>query len=87
VLALVLVTTLPGALRAEAGGNREPVHAWLGAAAMDFDYKEFANNERLDHEEGTLYGLAGGVKTGWNSLLFEGALSWFGNDVNYDGHT
>jgi hypothetical protein len=86
-LALVLVAFLPGALRAEAGGDREPIHAWLGAAAMDFDYKEFENNKRLDHEEGTLYGLAGGVKSGWNSLLFEGALSWFGNDVNYDGHT
>ena len=84
---LVLVASLPGALHADGGGDREPVHAWLGAAAMDFDYKEYAHNERLDHETGTLYGLAGGIQTGWNALLFEGELSWFGNDVSYNGQT
>ena len=54
---------------------------------MDFNYKEYENGERLDHEHGTLYGLAGGVQGGRNALLFEGTLSWFENDVRYDGQT
>jgi len=54
---------------------------------MDFDYKEYDNGERLDHEHGTLYGLAGGVQAGREALLLEGEFSWFGNDVNYDGQT
>jgi hypothetical protein len=84
---LVLVACLPCTLHADGGEVRESVHAWLAAAAMDFDYKEYAHNARLDHEDGTLYGLAGGVQAGWNALLFEGELSWFGNDVNYEGQT
>ena len=54
---------------------------------MDFDYKEYENGERLNHEHGTLYGLAGGVQAGWNALSIEGELSGFGNDVRYDGQT
>jgi hypothetical protein len=67
--------------------DREPIHAWLGAAAMDFDFKEYADGERLNHEHGTLYGLVGGVQASRNALLVEGDLSWFGNDVRYNGQT
>jgi hypothetical protein len=78
---------LPAALHAAGAEDREPVHAWLGPAVMDFDYKEYDDGERLNHEHGTLYGLAGGVRSGLDAVSIEGNISWFGNDIRYDGQT
>ena len=61
---LILLACLPGETHAAQDQDRKPVDAWLGPSAMDFDYKEYVNGERLDHEHGTLYGLAAGVQAG-----------------------
>jgi hypothetical protein len=84
---LILLACLPGAANAAQDEVRKPVDAWLGPSVMDFDYKEYDNGGRLDHEHGTLYGLTGGLQAAREALLLEGEISWFGNDVNYDGQT
>ena len=36
---------------------KQTKHASIGFTVMDFDYKEFNNGKRLNHERGTLFGL------------------------------
>lgn len=84
---LILLSCLQGATHAAQDEVREPVDAWIGPAIMDFDFREYENGERLVREHGTLYGLTGGVRTGCKAMRLEAELSWFGNDVRYDGQT
>jgi len=86
-VALTLLVCLSGAPHAAQDESHEPVDAWIGPAVMDFDFREYASGDRLVREHGALYGLAGGVRSSRDALMLEAELSWFGNDVRYDGQT
>lgn len=62
-------------------------HTSIGIGAMDFDYKEFDDGERLNREQGILFGLHAAAHKEWGRNFAEADIAWFANDVDYDGQT
>ncbi|MGI9286115.1 MAG: hypothetical protein ACR2P1_12060 [Pseudomonadales bacterium] len=59
----------------------------IGIGAMDFDYQEFNDSERLNREQGNLFGLTAAIQGHWGKNFVEADVAWFANDVDYDGQT
>lgn len=79
-------------LQAESGYSGEattsqPLRTSIGFGAMDFDYQEFSDGERLNHEQGTLFGLTAAAHKDWGKNFVEADIAYFANDVQYDGQT
>ena len=66
----------------------ELASAWLSASALDFDFKEFdAGGTRLNHEHGSLPGVAAGMKLSGDTAFAEAQVSYYSGAVRYDGQT
>jgi hypothetical protein len=61
--------------------------AWLGAGALDFDYRESDSGVVLDREEGVLPGLNAGLRLAQGALFAEGELRVAGGHVDYRSAT
>lgn len=82
---LLLLQAAPS-LGAESSA-KQTMHTSIGFTVMDFDYREFNDGKRLNHERGTLFGLSASVGKRWRKHFIEGDINWLANNVNYDGQT
>lgn len=85
LLALVLLYASP-----TSGGdlaNNQTLRTSIGFGAMDFDYRESNDGERLNREHGSLFGVTATAHKGWGKSFLEADIAWFANEVDYDGQT
>ena len=82
---LLALSAAPG--HANELNGRQQAHAAIGFNVMDFDYREFNDGERLNHEHGTLFGLSASAGKRWQRYFIEADISWLANSVDYDGQT
>ncbi|MGI9295053.1 MAG: hypothetical protein ACR2PS_13820 [Pseudomonadales bacterium] len=67
--------------------NYKQLHTSIGFGAMDFDYQEFSDGERLNREQGMLFGLTAAARKSWGKNFAEADIAYFANGVDYDGQT
>lgn len=88
ILCFVLALILPAPSPAEEGGPPTSYQFHIGAALLDFSYKEFDDDgSLLDREDGVVPGLFIGVTQTRNTWSWSGRFAFHRGDVAYDGQT